>query len=146
MWKPGCGSQDLEARMWKPGCGSQDLEARIWKPRSLSENNEKALIFIRKMRCWKNNDSRTGFVNIGLENVAVVAARVVERPPRCNNKRVQKRRCLQNVCENHFSPKSYFRMKNNAFSSFSLPSLGFQILATKSWLPHPGFQMLATTS
>ena len=50
----------------------------------------------------KKNDSRSRFVDIGLENVAVAAARVVERPPRCSNKGVQKRRCLQNVCENHF--------------------------------------------
>ena len=24
IWKPGSGSQDLEARIWKPGSGSQD--------------------------------------------------------------------------------------------------------------------------
>ena len=43
------------------------------------------------------------FVDIGVENVAVAAARVVERPPRCsNNKGVKKRRCLQNACVNHF--------------------------------------------
>jgi hypothetical protein len=33
----------------------------------------------------KKNDSRNRFVDIGLENVAVAAARVVERPPRCSN-------------------------------------------------------------
>ena len=32
------------------------------------------------------------FINIGLENVAVAAASVVERPPRCSNKGGQKRR------------------------------------------------------
>ena len=35
------------------------------------------------------------YIYIGLENVAVAAARVAERPPRCSNKKVQKRRCLQ---------------------------------------------------
>ena len=34
------------------------------------------------------------FINIGLDNVAVAAARVVELPPRCNNKGDKKRRCL----------------------------------------------------
>ena len=42
------------------------------------------------------------FIDIGLENVAEAAARVVELPPRCSNKYGQKRRCLQNACENHF--------------------------------------------
>ena len=37
---------------------------------------------------------------VRLENVAVAVARVVKRPPRCSNKGVPKRRCLQNVCEN----------------------------------------------
>ena len=41
------------------------------------------------------------FINIGLINVAVAAARVVERPPRCGNKGRKKRRCKQNACENH---------------------------------------------
>ena len=49
----------------------------------------------------KNNNSRSRCVDIGLENVAVAATRVVERLPRCSNKGVQKRRCLQNVYENH---------------------------------------------
>ena len=34
------------------------------------------------------------FVDIGVENVAVAAARVVERPPRCSLKGGHKRRCL----------------------------------------------------
>ena len=34
------------------------------------------------------------FVDIGLGNVAVAVARVCDRPPRCSNKGVQKRRCL----------------------------------------------------
>ena len=42
-----------------------------------------------KTRFWKNNDSHRRFVDIGLENVAVAAARVVELPPRCNNKRIK---------------------------------------------------------
>ena len=36
----------------------------------------------------KKNDSRKRFVDIGLENVAVAAARVVERPPRCGSEGV----------------------------------------------------------
>ena len=32
MWRPGCGGQDVEARMWRPGCGGQDVEARMWSP------------------------------------------------------------------------------------------------------------------
>ena len=42
----------------------------------------------------EKNDSRNRFVDIGLENVAVTAARVSERPPRRSNKGLQKRRCL----------------------------------------------------
>ena len=38
IWKPGSGSQDVEARMWKPGSGSQDLVARMWKPGSGSQD------------------------------------------------------------------------------------------------------------
>ena len=41
---------------------------------------KKALVLIRAI------EFRIGFVNIGLENVAVAATRVVDRPPRCNNK------------------------------------------------------------
>ena len=40
----------------------------------------------------KENEFGVRFLDIGLENVA--AARVTERPPRCSNKRVQKRRYL----------------------------------------------------
>ena len=50
------------------------------------------------------NDFRSRFVDIGLENVALAAARVVELPSRSGSKGVQKRRCLQNVCENHCFP------------------------------------------
>ena len=42
----------------------------------------------------KNNDSRKRFVNIGLESVAVAAARVVDLPSRSGLKGAQKRRCL----------------------------------------------------
>ena len=51
----------------------------------------------------KHNASRIRFVDIGLENVVVAAARVVELPSRSGLKKVQKRRCRQNVSENHFS-------------------------------------------
>ena len=44
-----------------------------------------------------------GVIDIGLKNVAVAAARVVEGPCRRGLNKVQKRRCLQNVCKNHFS-------------------------------------------
>ena len=50
----------------------------------------------------KKNEFGGRFVDIGLENVAVAAARVVERHPRYSNKGLQNRRCLQNVCENLF--------------------------------------------
>ena len=46
---------------------------------------------------WKNvekNEFGGRFIHIGLENVAVAAARVVELPLRCSNKVVKKRRCL----------------------------------------------------
>ena len=55
-----------------------------------------------KSEILKKNDFGGRFVDIGVENVAVAAARVVERPPRCSNKGVKKRRCLQNYCENIF--------------------------------------------
>ena len=46
---------------------------------------------------WKNvnkNEFGMRFIDIGLENVAVAAGRVCDRPPRCSNKGFQKRRCL----------------------------------------------------
>ena len=46
---------------------------------------------------WKNvrkNEFGGRFIDIGLKHVAVAAARVCDRPPRCSNKGVQKRRCL----------------------------------------------------
>ena len=42
----------------------------------------------------RQNEIGGRFIDIGLENVAVAAARVCDRPPRCSNKGVQKRRCL----------------------------------------------------
>ena len=38
------------------------------------------------MRFWIDNDSRSRFVDIGLENIAVAAARVEGAPSRCSNK------------------------------------------------------------
>ena len=68
------------------------MVARIWKTGSGTENDEKTL----------NKYSRKRFVDIGLENAAVAAARVTDRPSRSSLKGVRKRRCLQNVCENFF--------------------------------------------
>ena len=42
----------------------------------------------------QKNEFGKRFIDIGLENVAVAAARVIDRPPRYSNKGVQKRRCL----------------------------------------------------
>ena len=57
----------------------------------------KIIVFYRKSEISeKYNDSR------GLENAAVAATRVVEGPARRSLNVVQKRRCLQNVCENLF--------------------------------------------
>ena len=42
-------------------------------------------IFDKFQRKWKNEFGGR-FINIGLENVAVAVARVVELPPRCSNK------------------------------------------------------------
>ena len=42
----------------------------------------------------EQNEFGGRFIDIGLENVAVAAASVVELPPRCSNKGGQKRRCL----------------------------------------------------
>ena len=50
------------------------------------------------------NECGMRVINIGLENAAVAAARVVEGPSRSSLKRVEKRRCLQNVWENQFLP------------------------------------------
>ena len=82
MWKPGCKSQDLVARMWERGFGSQDLVARMLKPGSGSEIDEKILFYKKSELSKKNNDSRNSFVDIGLENVALAPARVVEGPSR----------------------------------------------------------------
>ena len=41
-------------------------------------------------------------VDIGLENVAMAAARVVELPSRCNKKVCHFGRCLQNQCKTHY--------------------------------------------
>ena len=88
-WKPGSGSQEL---------GSQDLVARMWCPISGCENNENQFVFYRKTEILhKINEFRIGFVNIALENVAVAAARVVDRPSRSSETTLQKRRCLLNL-------------------------------------------------
>ena len=50
--------------------------------------------------------------------------------------------CLQNECESFFCPKC----NSLCFPSFSRPHLGFQILASRSWLPDPGCHILATRS
>ena len=42
----------------------------------------------------KNDEFRIGFIDIGLENVAVAAAHVVERGSRRDKNGIQKRRCL----------------------------------------------------
>ena len=42
----------------------------------------------------KNHEFGGRFIDIGLDNVAVVAARVVGGPSRWSNKGCQKRRCL----------------------------------------------------
>ena len=41
------------------------------------------MVFISKMKILKNIKFRTGFVDTGLENVDVAAARVTERPSNC---------------------------------------------------------------
>ena len=42
----------------------------------------------------ENNEFGGRFIDIGLENVAVSATRVIDLPPRFINKGGQKRRCL----------------------------------------------------
>ena len=42
----------------------------------------------------KKNEFGGRFIDIGLEHIAVAAARVVGGLPRCSNKAGQKRRCL----------------------------------------------------
>ena len=66
MW--GSGSQDL---------GSQDMVAKMMK---------KYLLLYEKEILKKHNIIRRRFVDIGLENIAVAAARVVEGPSRCSLK------------------------------------------------------------
>ena len=36
-----------------PRFGSEELVARIWKPRSGSKNDEKTLVLIGKVICWR---------------------------------------------------------------------------------------------
>ena len=55
---------------------------------------EMAIIFDDVGKNVKNNELGGRFIDIGLENVAVAAARVLERPPRCSHKGGQKCRCL----------------------------------------------------
>ena len=45
------------------------------------------------LKSVKNEFDRR-FLNIGLEQITVAAARVVELPPRCSKKEGKKRRCL----------------------------------------------------
>ena len=47
-------------------------------------------------------------------------------------------RCLQNYCETHFFYKSNSSYKTHSFSSFSPPDPGYQMLASRSWLPDLG--------
>ena len=106
-------------RIWKPGCGSQDVEAEnvaVAAARVTDRPSRSGFKDVQKRRCLqnvseffflgsrakeKNNDSRKRFIDIGLENVVVAAAHVVEGPSRSGLRGVQKRRCLQNVGENH---------------------------------------------
>ena len=50
--------------------------------------------FLKIFEKCENNELGNQFIDIGLEKSTVAAARVTERPPRCRNKGVQKRRCL----------------------------------------------------
>ena len=60
-----------------------------------SENNSMAFLLILD-DFWKIEKQKDGgrFIKIRLDNVGVAAASVVELPPRCSNKRGQKRRRL----------------------------------------------------
>ena len=50
----------------------------------------------------KYNEFRICFINIGLENAAVAAARVVDRPFRSGIKGGYFRRCQLNLCEANY--------------------------------------------
>ena len=64
------------------------------------------------------------FIDIELENVAVAAARVVELTSRCSFKWGNKRRCLQNFCENHFSDRPTYR-PTQKFAEEVAPAVNF---------------------
>ena len=67
-----------------------------FKTSKVSENNSMTLLMIYDNFGKNEKTKKFGgrFIDNGLENVTVAAARVVELPPRCSNKLVQKRRCL----------------------------------------------------
>ena len=62
------------------------------------------MLLSEKLDLEKMNDSRKRFVDIGLEIVAVAAARVTGRPSRNCLKGFKKPLYLQNDCENHLFP------------------------------------------
>ena len=71
------------------------MVARTWKRGSGSEIDETNIIcFKKREKLQQKNDFQIDFVDIGLENVAVAAARVTDIPSRPNKKRCQKRPCL----------------------------------------------------
>ena len=52
------------------------------------------MLIIRKVRFCEKNEFSIGSVDLGLENVAVAAAHVVEGPSRLYKKSLRKRRSL----------------------------------------------------
>ena len=89
-----------------------------------------------KIRLWKNNKFRIGFVDIGLEKFAVAARRMAERPSRCSNKKGSK------------TSMSIIRMRKSLFSMvFGTRWVGSrQIGIYQPWEPHRASSVWVTTN
>ena len=92
-----------------------------------SGNNLVAFLMI--FENTENNELGGRFIDLGLQNVAVAAARVVELHPRCSLKGGgQKRRCLQNACDNHLSDRPTYG-PTQKFAEEVAPAVNFP----RSW-------------
>ena len=99
----------------------------------------------RGLYVHENNEFRIGFINIDAFDTLLNCSGKAARTRALQPHQRFRARCRQTKAKLiTFAPKFIFHIKTIAFSLFSLPDLGFQILATKSSLPDPGYQILAT--
>ena len=113
---------------------------------------------ISRLGADENDEFRTGIINIDVFETYFYSDVKVPRPRALQPQQHFPAPCLQNQCETHclfcksnfslffiiFAIRSW--LPDPCFQHPGYQHLGYQILATRSWLPDPGFQILATRS